>query len=93
MRNALRLILILAVCAGMITLCVLWFNLGGMWGLVGGGIGFLWGVGGGGQSSMGERMGNGYVGALMGLSVGMAAGAFTLLLWPQLWAYAQAQMH
>ncbi|MGD9979458.1 MAG: hypothetical protein AB7H66_00330 [Hyphomonadaceae bacterium] len=70
-----RLLLAVAVFAGMIALCVLGWNYGGMGGLIGGGIGFLlrlWGRG----LDWGERLGNGYVGALMGMPVGLLIGGF-----------------
>lgn len=70
-----RLLLTLAVFAGMIVLCVLGWNYGGMGGLIGGALGFflrLWGRG----LDWGERLGNAYVGALMGLPVGLLIGGF-----------------
>jgi hypothetical protein len=68
-----RLILTIAAFAGMIALCVLGWNYGGMGGLIGGGIGFLVRLGGRGLD-WGERLGNGYVGALMGMPVGLLVG-------------------
>lgn len=70
-----RLILSIAAFAGMIALCVLGWNYGGVGGLIGGGLGFclrLWGRG----LDWGERVGNGYVGALMGMPVGLLIGGF-----------------
>ena len=68
-----RLILTVAAFAGMIALCVLGWNYGGMGGLIGGFIGFLLRLGGRGLD-WGERLGNGYVGALMGMPVGLMIG-------------------
>ncbi|MEZ6024502.1 MAG: hypothetical protein R3C16_14040 [Hyphomonadaceae bacterium] len=74
--TGLRLILGLAVFGGMIVLCVLGWSYGGVGGLIGGALGFflrIWGRG----LDWGERLGNGYVGALMGLPVGFfIAGAY-----------------
>lgn len=70
-----RLLLALAVFAGMIALSILGWDYGGMGGLIGGGIGFflrLWGRG----LDWGERLGNAYVGALMGMPVGLLIGGF-----------------
>ena len=71
--NGLRLLLALAAFAGMITLCVLGWNYGGMGGLIGAGLGFLLRLGGRGLD-WGERLGNAYVGALMGMPVGLLIG-------------------
>lgn len=65
----------MTVFAGMIALCVLWRDHGGLLGLGGGALLFLWGYFQGGQRSGEERLGNGYVGALMGLSLGFLIGA------------------
>lgn len=65
--------LALAAFAGMIALCVLGWNYGGMGGLIGAGLGFLVRLGGSGLD-WGERLGNGYVGALMGMPVGLLIG-------------------
>jgi hypothetical protein len=73
--NGFRLLLAIAVFACMIVLCVLGWEYGGMGGLIGGGIGFLLRLGGRGLD-WGERIGNGYVGALMGMPVGLLIGGF-----------------
>lgn len=73
--NGLRLMLALAAFAGMIVLCVLGWNYGGMGGLIGGVLGFVIRLGGRGLD-WGERLGNGYVGALMGMPVGLLIGGF-----------------
>jgi hypothetical protein len=69
----LRLLLSIAAFAGMIVLCVMGWEYGGMGGLIGGALGFvirLWGRG----LDWGERLGNAYVGALMGMPVGLLLG-------------------
>ena len=84
-----RTILIIAAFAGMITLCVIGWSYGGAGGLVGGALGFglrLWGRG----LDWGERLGNGYVGALMGLPVGLLVGGAYALGWPYLKAALEA---
>jgi hypothetical protein len=58
---------------GMVTLCVIGWNYGGAGGLIGGAVGFLIRIGGRGFD-WGERLGNGYVGALMGMPVGLLVG-------------------
>jgi hypothetical protein len=68
-----RLILIFGAFAGMLALCVLGWNYGGAGGLIGGALGFLLRLGGQGLA-WGERLGNGYVGALMGMPVGLMIG-------------------
>ncbi len=73
--NGLRLLLALAAFAGMIALCVLGWNYGGAGGLIGGALGFLVRLGGRGLD-WGERLGNAYVGALMGMPVGLLIGGF-----------------
>ncbi|MGQ0533093.1 MAG: hypothetical protein ACT4OF_10455 [Caulobacteraceae bacterium] len=81
--NGLRLLLAVAAFAGMIALCVLGWSYGGMGGLIGGGLGFLlrlWGRG----LDWGERLGNAYVGALMGMPVGLLIGGFLTLGAPYL---------
>jgi hypothetical protein len=74
----LRLLLITVAFVGMIALCVMLWSYGGAGGLIGAALGFLlrlWGRG----FDWGERLGNAYVGALMGLPVGLLlGGAYTL---------------
>lgn len=81
--NGLRLLLSTAAFAGMIALCVLGWSYGGVGGLVGGALGFLLRLGGSGLD-WGERIGNGYVGALMGLPVGLLIGGFIMVGAPYL---------
>ena len=81
--NGLRLLLAIAAFVGMIALCILGWEYGGMGGLIGGGLGFLlrlWGRG----LDWGERVGNAYVGALMGMPVGLLIGGFLTLGAPYL---------
>lgn len=73
----------MAAFAGMVALCVLGWNYGGAGGLIGGALGFLLRLGGRGLD-WGERLGNAYVGALMGLPVGLLLGGFYALGLPAL---------
>jgi hypothetical protein len=69
----LRLLLTVAAFAGMIALCVVGLPYGGLGGLIGGALGIflrIWGRG----LDWGERLGNAYVGALMGMPVGLLIG-------------------
>jgi hypothetical protein len=78
-----RVLLIIGAFVGMIVLCVILWRFGGAGGLIGAGLGFfvrLWGRG----LDWGERIGNGYVGALMGLPVGLLLGGFYALGVPAL---------
>lgn len=73
-----RVLLTIAAFVGMIALCVIGWNYGGAGGLIGGAVGFLFRLGGRGLD-WGERLGNAYVGALMGMPVGlMVGGAYAL---------------
>ncbi len=84
--NGLRLLLALAAFAGMIALCVLGWNYGGMGGLIGAGLGFLLRLGGRGLD-WGERLGNAYVGALMGMPVGLLIGGLITVGAPYLLSF------
>jgi hypothetical protein len=78
-----RVVLTIGAFVGMIALCVILWGFGGAGGLIGAGLGFfvrLWGRG----LDWGERIGNGYVGALMGLPVGLLLGGFYALGVPAL---------
>ncbi len=78
-----RVVLTTVAFLGMIALCVMLWRYGGAGGLIGAGVGFfvrLWGRG----LDWGERLGNGYVGALMGLPVGLLLGGFYALGVPAL---------
>lgn len=79
----LRWLLILAVFAGMIALCVALLPYGGGGGLIGGALGFVLRLGGRGLD-WGERLGNGFVGALMGMPVGLLCGGLYMVGWPWL---------
>lgn len=71
----------LALYASMIGLCLMWFERGGAAGLGLGALGFALGYFAPGQTSGGERVGNGYVASLVGLVLGFLGGAaFTFLL-------------
>ena len=74
----LRVLLTIAAFAGMVALCIVGWNYGGMGGLIGGALGFLIRLPGRGLD-WGERLGNGYVGALMGMPVGLLIGGFIAL--------------
>jgi hypothetical protein len=76
-----RLLLIIGVFIGMMVLCVIGLPYGGAGGLVGGALGFLLRLGGRGLDWK-ERVGNAYVGALMGMPVGLLAGGFIMLGMP-----------
>ena len=84
-----RLLLIIAAFTGMIALCVIAWNYGGIGGLIGGGAGFVLRLGGRGMD-WAERLGNAYVGALMGMPVGLLVGGAYALGWPALLAAIQA---
>jgi hypothetical protein len=73
-----RLLLTTAAFVGMIVLCIVGWSYGGAGGLIGGALGFLVRLGGRGLD-WGERLGNGYVGALMGMPVGLLIGGFYAL--------------
>lgn len=73
--DGLRLLLTVAAFAGMVALCIVGWEYGGAGGVIGGALGFflrLWGRG----LDWGERLGNAYVGALMGMPVGLLLGGF-----------------
>ena len=88
--NGLRLLLAIAAFAGMIALCVVGWNYGGMGGLIGGALGFVIRLGGRGLD-WGERLGNAYVGALMGMPVGLLIGGFLTVGAPYLLTMINSQ--
>ncbi len=77
-----RLLLTIVAFTGMIALCLLAPNYG-VGGLIGGAVGFLMRFGGRGLD-WGERLGNAYVGALMGMPVGLLLGGVYVLGVPAL---------
>jgi len=72
------------VYAAMLGVCVLEFQYAGMGGFAGAVVGFLARALWPGQSTLGERLGNGYVGSLTGLCVGFAAFGIGELVWDRL---------
>jgi hypothetical protein len=68
-----RLLLMIGAFAGMIALCVIGWAHGGAGGLIGGALGFVVRLGGRGLD-WNERVGNAYVGAIMGMPVGLLVG-------------------
>lgn len=80
--SGLRLLLIVGAFTGMIVLSFVLFDVGGVGGLVGGALGFLLRLGGRGID-WSERLGNAFVGALMGMPLGLLAGALYYVLSPQ----------
>lgn len=80
-----RLLLSVGAFVGMVVLCVMGWEYGGWGGLVGGALGFLIRLGGRGLD-WGERIGNGYVGALMGMPVGLLLGGAYAIGLPYLFA-------
>jgi hypothetical protein len=81
--GGLRLLLIVGAFAGMVTLSIIGFNYGGAGGLIGGALGFVFRLGGPGLD-WGERLGNGFVGALMGMPLGFLGGGLYYFFSPQI---------
>ncbi len=79
----LRYVLTIGAFVGMIALCVVGWEYGGVGGLIGGALGFLIRLPGRGLD-WGERLGNAYVGALMGLPVGLLIGGVIMVGLPAL---------
>ena len=79
------MILIVGAFVGMIVLSILGFNYGGAGGLIGGVAGFLLRLGGRGID-WSERLGNAFIGALMGMPLGFLAGGLYYFLSPQIQA-------
>jgi hypothetical protein len=80
--SGLRLILAAVAFIGMLGLCVIGFNYGGEGGLIGAALGFALRLLGGRGLDWGERLGNGYVGALLGLPLGLICGGLYVFAWP-----------
>ena len=79
-----KLTLSLCIFGAMIALCVLRFDWAGMSGLACGAIGFVGWFFTRGQTTLGERLGNGYIGAFFGICLGFALGGVAQLVWRQL---------
>lgn len=85
----LRTLFAIGAFVGMIALCIVGWEYGGIGGLIGGALGFLIRLPGRGLD-WGERLGNAYVGALMGLPVGLLIGGFIMVGMPALLNAANA---
>jgi hypothetical protein len=72
----------IAIYVGMVVLCVLRADWAGIGAVAGSALGFLWRAWSPGQDSVSERLGNGYVGLLIGMCVGLAVGAVVQYAWP-----------
>ena len=70
---SLRFLFSLGIFGGMLALCVVGWNIGGVGGLIGGALGGLFGLIGRGYD-LGERLGNVYTGALLGMPIGLLLG-------------------
>lgn len=81
--SGLRLLLIAGAFVGMIVLSVVALPFGGAGGLIGGGVGFVLCLFGRGLD-WAERLGNAFIGALMGLPIGLLIGGVAYLIGPQL---------
>lgn len=84
--EAIKLFLSLCVFGAMVLLCLLRLDWAGVTGLAFGLIGFVSWAYTGAPTSMGERLGNGYVGAFIGLCLGFALGGAAQFIWAQLHA-------
>lgn len=77
------MILIVGAFAGMVALSVIGFNYGGAGGLIGGALGFVLRLGGRGID-WSERLGNAFIGAVMGMPLGLLAGGLYYFFSPQI---------
>ena len=84
------MILAVVVFVGMLVLCIVGFGYGGEGGLIGGALGFVLRLLGGRGLDWGERLGNGYVGALLGLPLGLLCGGLYVFAWPAVQAALNA---
>ncbi|MDX2276097.1 MAG: hypothetical protein NW206_11665 [Hyphomonadaceae bacterium] len=69
----LRWLLSIGIFGGMIALCIVGWSIGGVGGVIGGALGAFWGLLGRGYDA-GERLGNVYTGALVGMPIGLLIG-------------------
>lgn len=81
MSGPLAILLNLGVFVGMIALCLVGWDIGGVGGVIGGALGGLW------RSiasarDLNERLGNIYTGALFGMPIGLLAGGVYMVGWP-----------
>jgi hypothetical protein len=80
--EAIKWTLSIAIYLGMVVLCVLRFDWAGIGAVAGSALGFIWRVWSPGQETVSERLGNGYVGLLIGMCIGLAVGAAGQYAWP-----------
>ena len=73
-----------AIYLAIVALCIFRFDIAGIAGLAGSALGFVWRVWTPGQETVYERLGNGYVGLLIGICLGFAVGAVAQYLWPHI---------
>jgi hypothetical protein len=74
-NQGMRVLLSIVAFVGMIALCIVGWRYGGAGGLIGAALGFFLRLGGQGLD-WSERLGNAYVGALMGMPIGLLLGGF-----------------
>jgi hypothetical protein len=77
----LKLTLSLCIFGAIIVLCLVRLDLAGVSALSAGALGFVGGYLTPGQSTVGERIGNAYIGAFVGLCLGFALGGLGQLIW------------
>lgn len=82
MVTFLKWALSVAMFAAMLGLCIARMDAAGYAAAAGAALGFAVGYLAPGQSSGGERLGNGYISALMGLCIGFILGALGQVAWP-----------
>lgn len=83
--DGIRWFLSLAIYVSMAVLCVMRADFAGIGGLLGSALGFVGFVWAPGQDSISERLGNGFVGLLLGMCGGFVVGAVAQFLMP-LWS-------
>ena len=77
----LKLTLSLCVFGAIIVLCLVRLDVAGICALSAGAFGFIGGYLTPGQTTVGERIGNAYIGAFLGLCLGFAVGGVGQLMW------------